>query len=200
MADTPFEFTAEYIKGRPIIEVEFSVGTTKTGALKAAGRKVPDQVVRACYLDTGCSRTAVDYSVVQSLALKSTGSTSFHTARGLQFGETCVLDLSIAGEFFNDLECAYFGNLMTDHYAVLLGLDVLKKFVLELDGGGSRLTLRHSTIPHQEAEGESWFDGNSDRFNRRNGGGWLHYGNCANCGVIEQMRRKNAARSSAQGR
>ena len=200
MAKSPLELKATLRDGTPLIEVDFAVGTTKQAALRGAGRRVPGEVRVMGYIDTGCSRTVIDYSVVQRLELRLTGSTTCRVAGGLHFVETCCLDARVNGFWeFKDLECAYFSNLRTDRYEVLLGLDILREFVLEFDGPRQQVILRKPGVPTARTDEPAYFHESANRFVRLVGGGpEQHYRDCGDCSILAAFGRRAAAKKLRQ--
>lgn len=198
-----FELSSPLTGGFPLLKINFAVGETKQKGLSKAQRRIPPEFTEWAYVDTGCSRTVVDRSVVKRLELAVTGSTTFTTARGLQFGETCCLDLTVDPLLrFPDLICACFTNLRTDQYGVLLGLDVLKHFVVELDK--DQVVLRRPGIPSGHRNNvPAYFDENVNVFYRDGMGKVQEYRDCGDCsfwkGFGLRKRASKVRRSEASG-
>jgi len=63
----------------PVLDFYVGVSIPREGALKQAGKPVPNPVLVRGLIDTGASCTSVDPSILQALAIASTGTATVHT-------------------------------------------------------------------------------------------------------------------------
>ena len=112
-------------------------------AYKKAGLSIPEPQTATAVVDTGCTRTSVDKTIVTALGLLPTGSGTTCTAGGpaptLLYAVSLFFPQLNAGIVIPqamDCDLTGMGGL-----GVLLGCDLLKHFVMIYDGIAGRVTL-----------------------------------------------------------
>jgi predicted aspartyl protease len=135
-------------KGRPVLTLYVAPSASRIAALHASGEEPPPPVEVRALVDTGATRTVIQRSVLASLGLDPVGVERVHTAStGSEPREVgaFMVQLFIAGlrggTLAQDLRAVEAENLSGLAVEVLLGRDVIDRFLLFLNGPEGRFTL-----------------------------------------------------------
>lgn len=126
-----------------LIQVIVSVPTGLHQAYVMAGLQVPPPQQAVAMIDTGCTRTAVDEKIINSLLLPPTGQAQQLTAAGAKASTLHPVELTfpqLAGAqqiIPQAMKCDLGGQVV----GVLIGTDLLRHFVMIFDGPTVRVTL-----------------------------------------------------------
>lgn len=71
-----------YLSG-PIIKITIDIPQILKDELKAAGKKIPKTIKGLALIDTGATKTAVDYTIAKSLGINPIGTIDSRTASGI---------------------------------------------------------------------------------------------------------------------
>lgn len=123
------------------LQAVLSMPTVLADSVTKAGGKPPDPITVVALIDTGCTRTAIDKSIVGKLQLPQVGTTKTYTANGIAPATLHPIQI-----FLPDLNA---GQLLPQAMAcdmpggppLLFGTDLLRHFVMIYDGIAGRVTL-----------------------------------------------------------
>ncbi|MGD0183195.1 MAG: retropepsin-like aspartic protease [Terriglobales bacterium] len=145
-------FTLQLSPQGPIVNAGVMVGAAREQALQDAGQNVPNpQMVRAL-IDTGASISGVDPTVLAALGLTQTGEAEIHTPSTQGVAVTApTYDVRIAiiagrvGDlhFISETIQVTATDLTPQGFQVLIGTDILAKFILHYNGADGMFTLSY---------------------------------------------------------
>lgn len=127
----------------PVLAVMVGVAPALAKLEAEAGRPVPTPVPGLALVDTGCTRTAIDETVIAKLGVAPTGVTQVGTAGGQRQSVLCAVQLFFPtlGNADIVLPQAMSCDLSGQGPLVLLGRDLLQYFVMIYDGPTGRVVL-----------------------------------------------------------
>jgi hypothetical protein len=137
--------TLPILPGGLLLDVVIGLPSGAIAGMQSAGTPIPPPLRLRALLDTAADLTAVAPAVAQQLGLPGAGSTSTHTAGGLQAVQLFRASLSIpgaAGMIFvrSDLLVMELAHPLPNA-EVLIGMDVLTEGLLISDGPGRQFIL-----------------------------------------------------------
>ncbi len=134
----------------PVLPVQVDVPRKLAELLQSQGQPLPQSVRGLALIDTGATRTAVDESVVQQLGVQPMGIANVGTAAGVQQQSMYSARLSFPGtplpgmDFAQILSVNLSGHAvpqLKDRLIVLIGRDILARFVMIYNGPHASVTL-----------------------------------------------------------
>ena len=136
----------------PSLQVEVSVPTALANQIQAANQPIPNPILGLGIVDTGASISAVDVAVLNQLGVQPVGTANVGTAGGQQTQSTYPAKFTFPGmpgmpsiEFSTLIGSNLTGQIVPGpqqgNLIVLLGRDILERFVFVYNGPAGMFTL-----------------------------------------------------------
>jgi predicted aspartyl protease len=122
--------------GGLIIDMVVGIDYITSESLHKQGQKAPIPVVIRALLDTGCTKTAIDLKLVESLNLKPISYSKVHTANGAVDVTNHLVSIGfpgtgLKGKILHEVGSA---NLAGQTFQALIGRDVMSSWVITYNG------------------------------------------------------------------
>lgn len=126
---------ALFIAGISIdIEIALDIETTKN--FQSQDIKIPNPIVVKGLIDSGCTYTSIDESIVNSLNLSILGFSDTHTANGSRSATVHAVSLKFPGALLIEkpIHRVQSVNLSGQPYQVLIGRDLMASWNINYNG------------------------------------------------------------------
>jgi len=129
--------------GGVVMDVALAVDAVTAGSLRNGGQAIPTPVTAQALVDTGCTITSIDDSIVQQLGLIVRGYSTTHTAGGPITSGQYLVGLSFPGTNLNGrtLHRVQSVNLSGQPFKVLIGRDLMASWNINYNGPAGFISI-----------------------------------------------------------
>jgi len=122
--------------GGVLMDVTIGVDAITSQALLAAGHLVPNPIITKALVDTGCTVTSIDQTLVTSLNLRTLGFTRIATANGITPVTQHEISLNFPGTPLSGkpILSVQSANLANQPFHILIGRDLMSNWTITYNG------------------------------------------------------------------
>lgn len=129
--------------GGVMMDMAVALDSVTAQSLHSIGQSIPTPIAVKALLDTGCTVTSVDQSIINRLGLKVRGYTTTHTAAGPQIVGQYVAALSFPGTALQGkiLHQVQSVNLSGQPFQILIGRDLMSSWSITYNGPAGFISI-----------------------------------------------------------
>lgn len=136
----------------PVLNLAIGVSEVRTEVLRKEGKAIPSSLILRGLVDTGADGIALDIEHLQALGIPNRGFEPVHTMDGKKYCQRFDVSLTLHMEgdkelFLEAEPCLAFRNLKHRGFDLLIGRQVLDRFVFILDGPRKMFELKYADPP-----------------------------------------------------
>lgn len=122
--------------GGIMMDIVIGVDSITAQSLQASNIPVPSPITSKALVDTGCTITSIDSSIVSALQLKTRGYTQTHTANGPTSVSQHQISLNFPGTNLTgrQIQTVQSVNLAGQPFGVLIGRDLMASWSITYNG------------------------------------------------------------------